>query len=304
MSLSFPILLLLALAGAMCVGLLAWGFLLMRSETNVAVDMTDSPKAITKDDDETFILHRITEGIGRPFLPTVQAYVDEQRVQNIQRRINLAGQPDNLTVERYLSRKAGEVLLYGILALFCLFSDQIMFALLALGFIALTDISLHTEANKRQDEIQRQLPDFLDVLAVTVGSGLSFRQALSRVADSMPGVLASEFRIALRQMDLGTSRREAFQALRSRNNNESLGRFVTALQQAEELGSPLADTLMTIGQDMRREDAQYLRRKAQKLNPKITGITAATMLPGLLLLVGGGLLLGGTIDLGGVFSGE
>ncbi|WP_046471417.1 type II secretion system F family protein [Allosalinactinospora lopnorensis] len=303
MPLSFLLILLLGLAGAICVCLLVWGYYLMRSETQVAANVIATPKVAKKNEDETFILYRITERIGRPFLPLLQSMVDEQRTRDIQRRIEVAGQPENLTVERYLSRKVGEVLLYGGLAIFCLFNDQTILALVALGFVAMTDLMLYSAASKRQDEIQRQLPDFLDVLAVTVGAGLSFRQALARVADSMPGVLADEFRFALRQMELGTGRREAFQALRARNNNESLGRFVTALQQAEELGAPLGDSLVSISQDMRREDAQYLRRKAQKLNPKVTGVTAATMLPGLLLLIGGGLLLGGSVDMGGVFGG-
>ncbi|MFC4560702.1 type II secretion system F family protein [Nocardiopsis mangrovi] len=303
MSLNLPLILLIGLAGALCVVVAAWGFLLMRSKTQVAAEIVTVVKKERRPDDDTFILHRITELIGRPFLPWVQGMVGPERQQSIQKRIDAAGRPEGITVERYLCRKAGEIPLYGGLALLMLYSDQTLFAFVSLAFVAMTDLSLRSETNKRQDQIQRQLPDFLDVMAVTVGAGLSFRQALSRVCDSMPGVLADEFRLCLQQMDLGTSRRDAFQALRARNNNDSLGRFVTALQQAEELGAPLADALVSISQDMRRDDAQYLRRKAQQLNPKVTGITAATMLPGLLLLIGGGLLLGGSVDLGSVFGG-
>lgn len=46
-----------------------------------------------------------------------------------------------------------------------------------------------------------------------------------------------------------------------------------------------------------------MRRKAQRINPRVTGITAATMLPGLLLLVGGAMILGSGVDFGGVFTG-
>jgi tight adherence protein C len=302
MTLTLPVILLIGLAGALCIVLMAWGYLLMRSQTQVAADLTTAPK-VKRKEEETFILHRITELIGRPFLPAVAGLVTDEHREGIQRRIDAAGRPEGITVERYLCRKAGEVPLYGGLAVLMLYSGQTLFAFAALAFVAMTDLSLRSEANKRQDQVQQQLPDFLDVMAVTVGAGLSFRQALARVCDSMPGVLADEFRLALRQMDLGTSRRDAFLSLRDRNSNESLGRFVSALQQAEELGAPLADALVAISQDMRRDDAQYLRRKAQKLNPRVTGVTAATMLPGLMLLIGGGLLLGGSVDLGSVFGG-
>ncbi|GAA2003065.1 DUF5936 domain-containing protein [Nocardiopsis rhodophaea] len=303
MTLSFPAILLLGLAGAMCVGLFVWGFYLMTSKAQVAADLTSAAPKRSKDEEEIFILHRITAQLGRPFLPLIESKLSFDQRQRLQIRIDAAGRPDNLTVERYLSRKAGEILLYGGLTVFMLIKGNILFAFLALGFSFMTDLNLYTEKSKRQDQIQRQLPDFLDVLAVTVGAGLSFRQALSRVADSMPGLLADEFRMTLRQMDLGTSRRDAFKALRARNKNESLGRFVSALQQAEELGAPLADALMTISQDIRRDDAQYLRRKAQKIAPRVTGITAATMLPGLLIVIGGGMFMGTDIDMS-VFSGE
>lgn len=302
MTLTFPLILLLAFAGAMCVVLFAWGFLLMASKTQVAAEesVATGPK---KNVDDTFILHRATQALGKPFLPQLRSIVGPEREASIQKRIESAGTPENLNVERYLQRKAGEVLLYGSVALLLFLRGSPLIAAAALAFIFMTDLSLFSEARKRQDKIQQQLPDFLDVLAVTVGAGLSFRQALSRVSDSMPGVLADEFRHALRQMDLGTNRRDAFTEMRTRNSNDSLGRFVSALQQAEELGAPLADALVTISSDIRREDAQYLRRKAQNLNPKVTGITAATMLPGLIILVGGGMFLGLDIDFSGLTGG-
>ncbi|GAB3210191.1 type II secretion system F family protein [Marinactinospora thermotolerans] len=294
-TLTFPLILLLGLAGALCVVLAVWGYHLVTRKSDIAADLVSAPPR--KRAEGTFILHRITELAGRPFGAALLEWLGPERQAAIQLRIDAAGRPENLTVARYVRRKAGEVILYGGVALLMLLNGSPFFALLVLTFVALTDLSLYTSAQQRQEKIQKQLPDFLDVLAVTVGSGLAFRQALGRVADSMPGVLADEFQIALRQMELGTSRREAFGALRKRNSNESLGRFISALQQAEELGAPLSQSLQTISMDMRREDAQYLRRKAQQLNPRVTAVTAATMLPGLLLLIGGGLFIGSEVDL-------
>jgi tight adherence protein C len=147
------------------------------------------------------------------------------------------------------------------------------------------------------------MPDFLDVLAVTVSAGLSFRHALARVADSMPGALADEFTIALRQMDLGTPRREAFEDLRSRNSSEALNQFVTAILQAEELGAPLANALVEIASDMRRESAQWAKRKAQKNTPKVTAVTAALVLPAFMLLVVGAMFFGTGVDISDISGG-
>ncbi|WP_017536885.1 type II secretion system F family protein [Nocardiopsis halophila] len=296
MSLSLPAILVLGLAGALCVAILVWGLHLLTAKAQVAADLTSSGQKKAENNDEIFILHRITQRLGSPLQPVIKSRLTPRQLDRLAQRIETAGRPEGLTVDRYLARKGGETMLYGGLALVLLFRDYTIFALLLLGFTFMTELMLMSERNKRQEQIQKQLPDFLDVLAVTVGAGLSFRQALARVCESMPGLLADEFRNALHQMDLGTGRREAFKALRQRNNNESLGRFVTALQQAEELGAPLADALVTISNDVRRDDAQFLRRKAQKVAPRVTGVTAATMLPGLLLVIGGGMFLGLEID--------
>lgn len=284
------VLALLAGAAALLVLLAAWGYYLYTAPRQVAADVAE-PTA-TRQRDDTFVLHRITEAVGRPLVGTMLEWLGSKGQDRIEERISAAGRPEGLTVQRYVRRKCGEVLIYGLTGLVLLFTGHSMLAVIVLVFILLTDIELFMKARQRQDEIQRQLPDFLDVLAVTVGSGLAFRLALERTADAMPGVLAEEFRTALRQMELGTSRREAFDAMRRRNNNEALGKFVIAIQQSEELGAPLGQTLAEIGQDVRREDYQYRRRHAQRVNPRVTMVTAATLLPAMLVLVASGLFIG------------
>ncbi|ASU85023.1 type II secretion system (T2SS), F family protein [Nocardiopsis gilva YIM 90087] len=289
-SFSLPVLLLISLVAGLLWITAVWGFHLYTSENRVNTDDELLPKK--KAGDQPFILHRITAMLGRPLTKTTLDLLGEQRQASVRRRLEAAGRPDGLTVELYAQRKAGEVLLYGSLGLFFLMGGSVLFAAMAFAFTFMSDLDLYARSQQRQNQIQEQLPDFLDVLAVTVGAGLSFRQALERVSEAMPGVLSDEFRTALRQMDLGTSRRKAFTDLRERNKNEALGKFVTALQQAEELGAPLAQSLHEIGQDMRRDDAQYMRRKAQKLNPRVTAVSAGTLLPGLILLVGGTMVFG------------
>jgi tight adherence protein C len=292
-----------ALASALVVLLGFYGLYLTQSQTRVPVDDPVNAPVTTRSD-ETFFLHKITERIGRPFSRSVLASLSAKQKASISSRIEAAGRPDGLTAERYAQRKVGEVAIYGTLAVVVLLTDNSpLLALLALAFAGLTDLNLYVQSQERADQVQTQLPDFLDVLAVTVSAGMSFRAAVGRVAASMPGVLADEFTVALRQMELGTSRREAFEALRRRNRNESLSKFVTAIQQAEELGAPLSDTLVDISRDMRLADAQYMRRKAQRLNPRVTMVTAATLLPGLLILIVGSMILGTEINLSTLFGG-
>lgn len=172
-------------------------------------------------------------------------------------------------------------------------------ALLLLAFGAFwTEAGIWSAIRIRKDVIERTLPDFLDVLAVVVSAGLGFRQALDRVSTRYEGPWADELRITLRQMDLGMSRREAFTELRRRNDSEQVAMFVTALQQGEELGAPIVDTLVSLAKDMRRTDAQNARRKAARAVPKATLMITTFMVPATMILLGAGLILGSGTDFG------
>jgi len=287
--------------GGVCLILLTWGFHLATAEQEVVGGLPITEKK--KKDDDEFLLFAVSELIGRPFTNIVLAILGGKGTASVRRRIAAASRSGSMTVERYARRKAGDFIIYvGLGVLSLKFSVPIAIVAIAYG-LTVTDLQLFTQARQRQEKIQQTLPDFLDVLAVTVSAGLGFRHAVSRVSESMPGPLADEFQTALRQMELGASRREAFDDLRTLNSSEALNQFVTALLQAEELGAPLAQALNEISVDMRREHAQWARRKAQKINPRITIVTMATILPGLIILIVGAMFLGSTANLGNVISG-
>lgn len=241
--------------------------------------------------------------LGMRFAPYVLRLMGPRRVDAKRRRIDMAGNPGGLTVDRYAARRA----VYGafgvVMGLFFLSGGRWLLALLTLafGFLA-ADAQIWQAVRERKEVIDRTLPDFLDVLAVVVSAGLSFRAALDRVAEKYEGPWADELRIALRQMDMGMSRRDAFDELRQRNTSEQVAQFVSALQQGEELGSPIAETLIQIATDMRRTDAQNARRQAAKTVPKATMVTLVFMLPATMILIGTGMFLGSGTDFGSILG--
>ena len=113
-----------------------------------------------------------------------------------------------------------------------------------------------------------------------MSAGVSFRPALRRVADSLGGPMGEEAIVALQQMELGSSRREAFLALRDRNESQFIAQFVTALLQAEELGVPLADSLVAISREMRGAAYQRGRREAARAAPRVSLIVSMLIVPG------------------------
>ena len=172
------------------------------------------------------------------------------------------------------------------LALFALVSGSWLsaLALLFLGAFGF-DAWLHGTARRRQEAIERGLPDFLDILAVCVSAGIAFRPALGRVAEASEGPLREEMQLVLRQIALGAPRREAFDALRQRNTSVGIGTFVTAVQQAEELGVPLTDALVDLARDMRQSAFQRARQRAQKATPRVSIVTTAIIAPGAVIII-------------------
>lgn len=292
--------LLMGAGGALCLVLGIWGFALMRSGERVSHDVLVEPDKPKRTSSELTIVSRIADVLGRPFTRPMLNLLGPRR-RGIRRRIDAAGRPGGMTVETYARQTAGLIILFVLPGILLIVRGQTLLgALLMLG-VGQTELLLAVRVRQRQDEIQRMLPDFLDVLAVTVSAGLGFRHALSRVVESMPGAPAEEFTISLQQMELGTPRREAFEELRQRNNAPMLAQFVTAILQAEELGAPLATALMELSTDMRRESAQWAKRKAQRITPRITAVSASLTLPAIMAVVVGGMFYSTGADLGGLF---
>ncbi|ARF74911.1 DUF5936 domain-containing protein [Kitasatospora albolonga] len=235
--------------------------------------------------------------LGIRWAPMVLRMMGPKAVNRKRRQIDLAGNPGGLTIDRYAARRA----VYGALGLLGAFAmllqGQLFLALLMIAFgLFWVEAGIWSAIRVRREHIERTLPDFLDVLAVVVSAGLGFRQALDRVAEKYEGPWSDELRITLRQMDMGVSRRQAFEELRRRNDSEQVAMFVTTLQQGEELGAPIVETLIQIANDMRRTDAQNARRKAARAVPKATFAVTSFLLPGTLVLLTVGFVYGADVD--------
>ncbi|MBP2404854.1 Flp pilus assembly protein TadB [Streptomyces netropsis] len=290
--------LLLALLVGLSVAGACYGIALCRSEAKLPADLA---LALEVGATRTTAVGSAVDRLGMRYAPLVLRMMGGKRVAKVRTRIDRAGNPGGLTVDRYAARRA----VYGFLgfggALVMLLEGRVLMALLLIAFgLFWIEVGIWVAVRERKDAIERTLPDFLDVLAVVVSAGLSFRQALDRVSEKYEGPWADELRITLRQLDMGVSRRQAFDELRKRNDSEQVAQFVTALQQGEELGAPIVDTLIDIANDMRRTDAQQARRRAARAVPKATMVVTTFMVPGTMILLIAGFFLGSGTDFGSI----
>lgn len=217
----------------------------------------------------------------------------------VAKSLDVAGRPDGLDVRGFAGRQ-GAFATLGIAAflILALRGSWLLGAFLAAMLIAYPEVWLYSEAQRRQRQIERELPDFLDILAVTVSAGLGFRQALDRVGTTLKGPLAGEVKFTLNRMSVGVSRRQAFIELRGRNpKSDTMGLFVTAILQAEELGAPLAQTLNALAADMRREYEQAARRRAARAVPQVSLIITILIVPAVVALIVVALFLGSSASM-------
>jgi tight adherence protein C len=202
-----------------------------------------------------------------------------------------AGSPEGTTVESLVQRQATWALLGLLCGGILLVLGSYLGLLLPVAGWFMPRFALWSTSRRRTHDVERSLPDFLDVLAVTISAGLGFRAALRRVANLVEGVVSEEMLIALRQIDLGASRRTAFEEMRDRTSAPSLHNFITAFLQAEELGTPLSGFLEVYATELRRTAGQRARTAAARANPKISLILTLVIMPAISLFMIGSLIL-------------
>lgn len=128
---------------------------------------------------------------------------------------------------------------------------------------------LSRKVSERQAAILKDLPDTLDLLAISVEAGMGFEGALEIVCQHFDSPLSHEFARTLHEMELGLPRKDAFQNLKRRTQVPELSNFVLALLQADALGIPIGRVLKTQAVEMRNKRRQWAREKAAKLPVKM-----------------------------------
>ena len=158
------------------------------------------------------------------------------------------------------------------------------FGLPILGFFV-PDILLYNVAQKRVTDIDKNLPDAIDLLNLCVESGLSFEAAASRVSLGLDGPVAEEFGALMGEMQLGKSRSEAIQELSERTKSPDFLRFLTSMLQVDRLGVPISTVLREQAHEMRMTRKDKAREQAQKVTIKVLMPLMLCLLPAMFIVV-------------------
>ena len=159
-----------------------------------------------------------------------------------------------------------------------------------IGFLA-PDFVVGSRARKRRDQIRSQLPDALDLLAVSVEAGLGFDGAISKLAEHMDGALTEEFNLALGEMRIGEGRQEALKKMAERVDTPEVSSFTRAIIQADQLGISLGRILRIQAADTRLKRQAAAEEKAMKAPIKMLFPLVLFIFPAMFIVILGPALL-------------
>lgn len=254
--------------------------------------MTNAPKELTGDLDRSFA-DRVLTPLQARATTLGRRLAGSDTSERIRRRLDLAGNPEGWTVDRVLSGKViGAVVGFVVGVVFALMLDGTVARLLVVvgvavaGFFA-PNLFLYQKAYDRSEKLQRGLPDAIDLLTISVESGLGFDAALQQVARNTEGPLAEELSRVLREMQIGMGRADALRGMAERTNVADVRTFVGAMVQADSFGIPVGQVLRVQSAEMRVKRRQRAEEKAQQVPVKITIPLIFCILPTLFIAVMG-----------------
>ncbi len=149
---------------------------------------------------------------------------------------------------------------------------------------------LKIAVKERKIKITKALPDLLDMLASTVQAGLAFNAALAVAQEVAVGPLGEELKAVLSEVRLGRSRSDALKSMSMRVRQEQLATTVTAIVQAERLGSNLAAVLEELAEEVRNRRMIRAEELANLMPTKMVLPMALFMLPALFVMIFGGVV--------------
>ena len=140
----------------------------------------------------------------------------------------------------------------------------------------------------RRKNVDRHLPDAVDLLEICVASGMGLDAAWAAVTDEIRGVselFADEMELTTLEISLGIPRAEAMRHMSARTGVEDLSSLVALLVQAEKLGASIADALTTFARGLREARGQRAEEAAEKMSVKLMFPMVMFIFPALLLIM-------------------
>jgi tight adherence protein C len=210
-------------------------------------------------------------------------------------RLVAAGLSARITTAQFLALKTG-LAAGGLLVAFVAVAGAGPVAVLLIPVFAgagfyLPEMFLTQRIKIRREQIRSELPDALDLLAVSVEAGLGLDGAIAKLTEHLDGALIDEFALTLGEMRIGEKRAEALKKLAERVPSPELAAFVRSVLQADQLGISLGRILRVQAADSRLRRQAAAEEKAMKAPIKMLFPTALFIFPAMFVVILGPAML-------------
>lgn len=262
----------------------------------------------SENEDEDVFRKSFIDRVGTPIYQRFLAFISRMTPKSIKDNydtiIYQSGNYKKMTPSNILAIQliTSVILMFAFGLLFTLLGYYNIISIIVIGLIGffLPYFQFRTKAKNRALEIQNKLPDILDLLYVSVEAGLGFDMAMKRATDKIKGELSNEIKWALDDIAKGRERVEALRAIVKRTGVDDLNSFITAVIQAEQLGSNIANMLRIQSRTMRQKRKQRAEEKSAKLPVKMIFPLLFFMFPAIFIVILGPAALSAIESLKGI----
>ncbi len=217
-------------------------------------------------------------------------------VETVRMRLLSAGLSNKISVNTFLAVKAvGAAVGLFLGFMFGLSSGPVgalaFTAAFAIGGFIMPSFLLSSKMRRRRETIKAELPDALDLLAVSVEAGMGFDGALVKLTEHMEGSLIEEFGLTLGEIRVGEGRQEALKRMAERVDTPEISSFTRAIIQADQLGISLGRILRVQAADTRLRRQAAAEERAMKAPIKMLFPTVMFIFPAMFLVILGPALI-------------
>jgi tight adherence protein C len=154
-------------------------------------------------------------------------------------------------------------------------------------------------ARARLARIDYELPELVDLLVVTVESGMGFSASIQIAAERFSGPLGDELRLAMQEQALGLPTDQSLVNMLARCETDGMRSFVRSIRQGESLGVSIGQIMRNLAEEMRKRRRAFAEEKAQKAPIKILFPLVGLIFPAIYAILLAPAVLSFTSTLGG-----
>jgi tight adherence protein C len=149
----------------------------------------------------------------------------------------------------------------------------------------LPSFTIRKRGAARLDDVERQLPELLDLLIATVEAGMGFTASLGMIAERMEAPLGDELRLTMKQQALGMTTSQSLDEMALRCQTPAMRSFVRTASRGESLGISIGPVLREMSTDQRKRRRQAAHEKMQKAPVKMIFPLMFLIMPALMIVL-------------------